>query len=81
MTQHQTRLANWVWYGVYLMWPVTYAILVYDDLTHHETWSQRLMPIFTADFISALLWPAIWVFWLVQTALHHSNALTRLFGF
>ncbi len=78
---HTSRLANWLWRAAYLMWPLTYAILVYDDLTHHETWHQRLMPIFTLDVLFALLWPGIWVYWIIQGFLQHATALSRLLGF
>ena len=81
MTQHTSRLADWLWRAAYLMWPLTYAILVYDDLTHHETWHQRLMPIFTLDVLFALLWPGIWVYWIIQGFLQHATALSRLLGF
>lgn len=80
MSRHTQRWTNVAWYAVYLMWPITYAILVFDDLTHHETWNQRLLPIATIDFIGALVWPAVWVYWIVQGLLHHSTALTRLIG-
>jgi hypothetical protein len=80
MTKTPHRWADFAWHAAYLMWPITYAILVYDDLTHHETWNQRLMPIFTIDFIAALVWPGVWVYWAVQGILHHSSALTRLLG-
>lgn len=80
MTQQTTRLGNWLWTGAYLMWPLTYAILVFDDLTHHETWTQRLLPIFTLDVLFALLWPGVWVYWVIQGLAHHSTPLTRLVG-
>ena len=80
MTQPST-LSNWLWRSAYLMWPVTYAILVFDDLTHHETWSQRLLPIFTMDLVLALVWPGVWVYWVVQGLQDHSTALTRVLGF
>ena len=81
MALQHSKLSSWMWYGVYLMWPITYAILVYDDLTHHETLQQRLLPIFTLDVIVALMWPIIWVYWIVQALLHHATALSRLVGF
>jgi len=80
MERHSNRLRDWMWIGIYLMWPITYAILVYDDLTHHETLQQRLLPIFTLDVFIALVWPAIWVYWIVQSLLHHATALSRLIG-
>jgi hypothetical protein len=81
MTRQHGRLSSWMWYGVYLMWPLTYAILVYDDLTQHETMHQRLLAIFTLDVIIALMWPIIWIYWIVESLLHHATALSRLVGF
>lgn len=81
MTQQRSKLSSWMWTGLYLMWPITYAILVYDDLTHHETLHQRLLPIFTLDVLFALVWPGIWIYWIVQSLLHHGTALSRLLGF
>jgi hypothetical protein len=81
MTQQHSKLSSWVWYGVYLMWPLTYAILVYDDLTRYETLQQRLLPIFTLDVIFALMWPGIWIYWIAQSLLHHETTLSRLLGF
>jgi hypothetical protein len=81
MARQGNRLHDWLWAGVYLMWPLTYAILAYDDFTHHETLQQRLLPIFTLDVIMALLWPGVWVYWLAQTLLHHGTAVSRLLGF
>jgi hypothetical protein len=81
MKPYRTRPSDWVWRGVYLMWPITYAILVYDDLTHHETWAHRLMPIFTSDLLFAAVWPGTWIYWIVRGLMDHSTALSRLVGF
>lgn len=81
MTQPNQKFWDWVWRGAYMMWPLTYAILVFDDLTRHETWAQRLMPILTLDILFALIWPCIWIYWIARGLMGHGSALTRLVGF
>ena len=81
MPKEEGRLLIWWWRGIYLMWPLTYAILIVDDITHYASLRVSILRIFTLDAILALMWPATWVYWIVQAVLQQPTALSRLLGF
>ena len=81
MPNEEGRLLTWLWRGIYLMWPLTYAILIVDDLGRYATLRESILRIFTLDAILALMWPATWIYWIVQTLLQQPTALSRLLGF